>query len=171
MGCGIAVWALPEGVRCPRKIDLTLSRRPELRTRALGVAASLGASRPGVLVDFGRPLFRSTLEGDLIREMVGFPECARDALVGLKSREKLGFEAGSLVEPFPLDFGRGIDESSRETGRFVDASSSSRCLILFEVTRSRSCALGSSCSFLVEGGRAIGIPEGGIVAFFGEGDC
>ena len=89
--------------------------------------------------------------------------------MGLMSREKLGLEAGNLVAPFPLDLGRGIELSSRETGRFVDASSSSRCLTRFEVTR--CCVLGNSCVFLVDGGRAMGIPEGGIVDFFGEGDC
>jgi len=74
VGWGIAVWTLPEGVRCPRKIDLTLSKRPELRTRALGVAGLLGESRLEVLVDLGKPLFKSVFEGDLTREMVGLPE-------------------------------------------------------------------------------------------------
>jgi hypothetical protein len=38
------------------------------------VAGLLGESRLEVLVDLGKPLFKSVFEGDLTREMVGLPE-------------------------------------------------------------------------------------------------
>lgn len=85
------------------------------------------------------------------------------------SRARLELEAGSLVEPFPLGLGRGIEESSRDGGRFVVASSSIRCLSLFEGTR--WCTLGNNCVFLEDAGMAVGRLDGGIVDFLGEGDC
>lgn len=106
------------------RMDLTRSKRLGVRSRRPGVRAPL---RLAVVADLFR-VGSSDVEGEAVAPGPFEAVRDRDALAGLM-RDMVDLECLSVApESFPLDSGRGIELPSREMGRLLEASSSTRCL-------------------------------------------
>ena len=128
-GSGRALLGLAALAVAPRNMALTLSNR---LLGLLTAAASAGATRLAVgrlfvVADRGMPP-SVAFDGDLAsRPCEGVFTLMvrdRDDLVGDIRDARVDFDRGM---PNPADLGTGIELPSRETGRLLDASSSTRC--------------------------------------------